>query len=262
MSSNQVVNNHTLISKIRTDVIKRNISLINSFQFGHMNNVILKNFFFYICMLIVKKKKDDDLLFSSHKFKKKTRTKLYSFFSFFSSTMFLDDDGNHDTNILPFADCELATEFNVDLPIFQKSIYNKKTKTKKKSTKQKKSNEKYINPQTSLSHIYFENTEEKNNFLKFIPYTGPSNTLHLGRQLYLPQLISNTPNDSTVSFQQFIEDYDRVITSLTSSLETMSLSIYLRFGISYIIHTTMANQSIPLQDFALLRNQGLKNANS
>jgi len=174
--------------------------------------------------------------------------------------MSFGDDDNHDVNPLPFADCELTTDVHVDLPIFQKSKYNHRTKTKKKLIKQQQqqqSNEKDINLQNKLSYIYFENTEEENNFLTFLPYTGPSNTLHLGRSLYLPQLISKTTNNSTAGFQRFIRDYDRTITSLTSSLETMSLSIYLRFGISYIIRmASMVDQSIPLKDFTTLRNQG------
>jgi hypothetical protein len=156
-------------------------------------------------------------------------------------------------NILPFADCELETNVHIDLPVFQKSKYNNK---KKKSTKQQ-SNEKNITSWRTLSYIYFENTKEENNFLTFIPYTGPSNTLHLGRHLYLPQLISNTTNDSTVSFQRFIGDYDRIITSLTSSSETMSLSIYLRFGILYLLKVNSAIvQPISLNDFIILRNRG------
>jgi hypothetical protein len=172
--------------------------------------------------------------------------------------MFSDDYDN----ILPFADCELTTDVYIDLPIFQKPKYKNKTKTKRpfneNKTKTKRPvNEKNTYSRSKLSYIYFENTEDENNFLTFIPYTGPSNTLHLARRLYLPQLTPNNTNDSTASFQRFIQDYDRTISSL-SSLETMSRSIYLRFGISYITKAgALINQSIPLKDFIILQNRGL-----
>jgi hypothetical protein len=154
---------------------------------------------------------------------------------------------DYDANVLPFADCELATDdVHVDLPVFKK--------TKKKPIKKKQqSNGKDNNSRNTISYIYFENSKEENNFLTFIPYTGPSNTMHLGRRLYLPQLISNIPNDSTISFQHFIRDYNRIITSL----EDMSLAIYIRFGISYILRLdSMLDKSISLKDFSNLRNRG------
>jgi hypothetical protein len=175
--------------------------------------------------------------------------------------MSLDDvDGNHDANFLPFADCELAIDVHPDLPLFQKSTFNKKIKRKtnpKERQSKATTHEKNTNLRNTTSYIYFENTEKENNFLTFISYTGPSNTSHLGTSLYLPQLISNPANDSTVCFQKFIEDYDRTIVSLTPSLETMSLSVYLRFGILYTIPAdTIRNQTMPLKDFTSFVNEG------
>jgi len=192
-----------------------------------------------------KKKRTIKLLcfYSLHlqKLKKKGTNKEFFIF-FFSFTMSVDNDAN----VLPFADCELATDVHVDRPVFEK--------TKKKSIKQKQqSNKKNNNSRNTISYIYFENSEEENNFLTFIPYTGPSNTMHLGKRLYLPQLISNIPNDSTISFQHFIRDYNRIITSL----DDMSLAIYIRFGISYILRLgSMLDKSISLKDFSILRNRG------
>lgn len=171
--------------------------------------------------------------------------------------MFSGDDGNYDNNILPFADYEIVTDVHLDLPISEKSKHHHhKTRTKKKSTKHQ-SNATDHNLRHTTPHIYFENTTEENNFLSFIPYTGPSNTLHLGRYLYLPQLISNNTNDLTVSSERFIREYDEAITSFTSSSPTMSLSIYLRFGILYIIpKKSMLDQTMPLRDFTDFRNRG------
>lgn len=174
----------------------------------------------------------------------------------FSFTMSLDDVDNHDANCLPFADCELAIDVHPNVTVFQKAKYNKRKTTKKKSEKQQ-SNEKTNNSHGVLSYVYFENTENENNFLTLIPYTGPSNTIHLNRHLYLPQLTTTSAKDSTISFQRFIQDYDHVTTSLVPSLETMTLSVYLRFGISYIIRAdTMHNQPLPLREYAALRNRG------
>ncbi|CAF4119317.1 unnamed protein product, partial [Rotaria sp. Silwood2] len=176
--------------------------------------------------------------------------------------MSLGDDDNHDANVLPFADCEIATDVHLDHAVSQILKHHNKTKTHKKS-KQQQSNdnnkEKGLNLQNTPSSIYFENTTQDNNFLTFIPYTGPSNTLHLGRRLYLPQLMSNTENDLNISFQRFIQDYDRTIASLTPLLETMSLSIFLRFGISYVSQIDItSDEPILLRDFAILRNRGKK----
>jgi hypothetical protein len=171
--------------------------------------------------------------------------------------MFLDDDGNYDSNILPFADCEIVTDVHRDLPVSEKSKHYHKTKTKKKSNKQQ-SNVTDLNLRNISPHVYFENTTEENNFLSFIPYTGPSNTLHLGRCLYLPQLISNNTDDLTVSSQRFIREYDQTIMSLTSSSsKTMSLSIYIRFGILYVIpESSMFDKTMSLRDFNDFRNRG------
>jgi hypothetical protein len=161
---------------------------------------------------------------------------------------------DNDDNVLPFADCGFEPDVPLDPPVFQNSKY----KAKKKWRKQP-SNETKNNSHNTESHIYFENTEEENNFLTLIPYTGPRNTSHLQKHLYLPQLTSNSASDSTISFQHFIQDYDRKITSLTPSLETMPLSIYLRFGISYIIRANVTHgQPLSLREFTDLRNQGLK----
>ncbi|CAF0983164.1 unnamed protein product [Rotaria sp. Silwood1] len=176
--------------------------------------------------------------------------------------MSLGDDDNHDANVLPFADCEIATDVYLDRAISQISKRHNNKKTHKKSNKRQSNdtnNEQYTNLQNTVSCIYFESTEEENNFLKFIPYTGPSNTLHLGRLLYLPQLISHISNDLKISFQRFIQDYDRTIASITPSLETLSLSIYLRFGISYIAKLDiMPDEPMSLRDFTIFRNRGKK----
>jgi hypothetical protein len=171
----------------------------------------------------------------------------------------LDDDDNYDSNALPFADSEFTTDVRPVIHDFQKSKWNKKTKNKsqKKQPFNEATNDQNINLRNNLSYIYFENSQEENNFLSFIPYTGPSNTLHLGRHLYVPQLISTTIKDSMVNVQRFINDYDQTIVSITPTLETMSLSIYLRFGISYIIRADPTlEQPLSVRDFATLRNRG------
>jgi len=217
-----------------------------------MNNVVLKDFSMHV-RVYGKEKKGERLNYfflrsPPSEFKKKVTNKKL-FFSSFLLPMSLDTDDNHDGDILPFADCEFVTDVHVDLPVYQKT-----KKTKKKPIKQQQqSNEKDTNSRNTISYIYFENTEEENNFLTFIPYTGPSNTMHLGRRLYLPQLISNTSNDSTVSFQRFIRDYHRIMTTL----EDMPLAIYIRFGISYILRLNpMLDKSISLKDFSIRRNRG------
>lgn len=171
-----------------------------------------------------------------------------------------NDIDNHDVDILPFADCELATDVQLDVSIYPKSKSNNH-KTKKKFNKQEQPKKTDNNSRYTVSYIYFENTDEENNFITLIPYTGPSNTLHLGRSLYLPQLISNNQNKSDVSFQRFIRNYDQTIASLTSSSssETIPLSIYIRFGISYITRAAIPDYSISLQDFTDLQNRSLTN---
>ncbi|CAM4744630.1 unnamed protein product [Rotaria magnacalcarata] len=177
--------------------------------------------------------------------------------------MSLDGGDNLATDdVLPFADYEIVAEVHVDRPTFHGSKHSNITRLSKKSRKKQSNVDSNKGPAKlhyAASSVYFENTQEENNFIKFIPYTGPSNTLHLGKSLYLPQLISNTTDDSTASFQRFIQDYDRVIESLTSSLENVSLSVYLRFGISYITKMdTTRDQSMSLRDFSILRIQGHK----
>lgn len=172
-----------------------------------------------------------------------------------------DVDGNHDDNVLPFADYEIASDVHLDIPNAHKSQYNNKKKGVRRSRKklvQNVSNQNDANVHKTVTHIYFENAEEENNFIKFAPYTGPSNTTHLSRRLHLAQLTSNTSDNSIINFPYFFRDYDRIIESLTSLSESMSLSIYLRFGISYIIKTdVISDEEISLRDFVLLRNKGM-----
>ncbi|CAF1095000.1 unnamed protein product [Adineta steineri] len=163
---------------------------------------------------------------------------------------------NDDNKQLPFADYEFPTDITVDRKPVDKSKRNHKRRKPKGQQLNLTNNEKDPNAYKKLTYVYFENTQEENNFITFIPYIGPSNTLHLGTNLYLPQLISNPSQDSTISSQHFIKDYDETITSLTPSLETMPLSIYIRFGISYILkHNRLDNQPISLKEFLYLRNQ-------
>ena len=172
--------------------------------------------------------------------------------------MLSDNDDNHEANVLPFAELEIATDVHIDHAASHKWKNNDRKIIKRKSKKQQPNvayNEKV---QYVLSHIYFENMEEENNLVKFVPYTGPSNTLHLSSNLYIPQLISNAPGDLTINFQNFIRDYDRTIESLSPMFGHTSLSIYLRFGISYIRNMdTSLEQTMTIKDFIFLRTRGL-----
>jgi hypothetical protein len=172
--------------------------------------------------------------------------------------MLTDGDGNDGDNKLPFADFEIPTDVHLDLPIPEKSKHHHhhKNRAKRNPAKhQPKTTDQ--NFRYTPTHLYFENTTEENNFLSFIPYTGPSNTSHLGRSLYLPQLISNDTNDLNLGFHRFTREYDDAINSFKSSTTTMSLSIYLRFGILYIISpSSKLNQTMSIQDFTDHRTRG------
>ncbi|CAF0973958.1 unnamed protein product [Adineta ricciae] len=154
--------------------------------------------------------------------------------------------------ILPFADCEIEGNVDLKLPSTKRPKFARRPK--------QKSNSNVTNKPGDNFYVYFENAENDSDLLVFAPYTGPSNTSHLSISLSIPQLLSATSaNDSTRSLQHFLYDYDKKLTSLKTNLETMTLSIYIRFGIFYITHSNLSNgQSIPVKVFTFLRNRGVK----
>lgn len=174
--------------------------------------------------------------------------------------MLLNDDNNYDANILPFAECEITADAHLDSPVFQKSQNNSKSRKRNRSKNWQSNdttNHGVINVQNTVSYVYFENMEEDDNHVAFIPYTGPCNTMHLGTRLYLPQLIPNTANDLEIDFQRFIENYDKIIQHMTASSNSMTLSVYLRFGISYVLQlNSPSDQTLPLREFIGIRRQG------
>ena len=172
--------------------------------------------------------------------------------------MLSNDVDNHEENNLPFVDCEIATD------VYLEEFHPTKSKSKKKYSRprkqqqqQQKSNQPKQYSQSPLSYIYFENSSQENNLLSFIPYNGPSNTSHLNRRLFLPQLISTTNSDASISAKRFIHEYDRSVAVMTSS-SAIPVSIYLRFGILYAVRTnSIVDQTIPLQEFLYLRHRGI-----
>ena len=167
-------------------------------------------------------------------------------------------DGNDDIDSLPFADSEIATEIEVDQFRPRRSEHGH-YRLKRRS----KRNQSNVRPTDESSQIfyalsssYFEHSQDENSTVSLVPYTGPSNTLHLRKRLYVPQLTSPSDSASPVDVQNFVQDYDRRMNILTSSFG--SLCIFLRFGISYVIH---CDESLPrlmsLKDYTDLRNQGL-----
>ncbi|UJR20669.1 hypothetical protein I4U23_023790 [Adineta vaga] len=161
-------------------------------------------------------------------------------------------DKNED--LFPFADYEFPTDIHPDLSLFQKPKHHLKTRKKPKDDTHS-GNCNTLNH--SVFYLYFEHTNKEKNFLVLSSYTGPSNTLHLGKNLYIPRLISTTASDSSISFHRFVDDYDRTIELIKPSLQTMPLSVYIRFGILYGIRTNLTpDQPISLTDFTLLRNRG------
>ena len=86
---------------------------------------------------------------------------------------------------------------------------------------------------------------------------GPSNTLHLSKELYLPQLIKKNNIDPMINQQQFQNDYNQ-ISSRVSMSSNRSISIFIRFGIMYLIKTkTTFEQCLTLKDFVNGQNRGL-----
>lgn len=119
----------------------------------------------------------------------------------------------------------------------------------KTKTKQNSSSGKYF--------IYFESSKDMNDGLVFIPHTGPSNTLHLDKQLYLPQLSMKNQMDSTTIRQQFLIDYNEICKDVKVSSE-VSLGIYIRFGMMYLIQNkNPVPQCFTLKDFVDSRNRSL-----
>lgn len=172
--------------------------------------------------------------------------------------MLSNDVDNHEENNLPFADCEIATDVYLEEfhPVKPESK-SKKNHSRSRRQQQQKSNHPKQHLQTPLSYLYFENSAEENNLLSFIPYSGPSNTSHLNRRLFLPQLISTTNSDSSISAKRFLQEYDQAVRVMTSS-STIPVSIYLRFGILYAIRTNSnVDQTISLREFLFLRHRGM-----
>lgn len=164
---------------------------------------------------------------------------------------------NNDT-LLPFADYDFAIDTEPSPEQIPKATYRPHKKKKPYSNPaDNKRMIKYAVP----SYIYFENTDEENNRITLIPYTGPRNTNHLGNHLYLPQVVSINTANSSVAFQHFVEDYTRTITSMQSATPALPISIYLRFGIFYILQPRVRlDRTISLRDFILLRAEGLFSA--
>ena len=107
---------------------------------------------------------------------------------------------------------------------------------------------------SNASSLFFEHSQKENNILSLVPYTGPSNTVHLRRQLYLPQLLSPEQNDSSVAFERFVRAYEQVVQSMALLSSDTKVVMYLRFGISYVIYSdTMIDRTLPLKHFLALR---------
>lgn len=172
------------------------------------------------------------------------------------------DDENHLTHeALPFADVEYSIE--VDSEIHQTPYLHKEfgVKNKSRSSKHRAKRDTNIKnkdpPAWYASFVLFEHSQEANNTVSLFPYTGPCNTAHLHRQLYLPQLVSTKNTDSSVPFNRFVQAYEQAAQAMAPTSNEVKLSMYLRFGISYIIYAdTMIDQTLRLKDFIALRNRG------
>lgn len=150
------------------------------------------------------------------------------------------NDDNNDDDQNPFANLTVETY----VPIYH-------SKSKKKP---KKPNE---SMPWNRSNIYFENSTKENDFIKLVPYIGPSNTMHLNQSLYLPQLIPNEQqqqHDLSNILKCFTTDYEQITESYTPS----SYSVYIRFGISYITRaaSSLINEKIPFKHYLYARNHG------
>ena len=193
-----------------------------------------------------------------HLFEILLREKRFSF----SSNMSHNDNNNvdnHDDEALPFAECEIATDVHHERSTIAKAKYHGKGKGKGKSKKTKTTQAQPVNAKqyfgNTVSNVYLDNCAEENNIVSFVSYTGPSNTSHLHRRLYVPQLL--TMNDELVTpRERFTQDYNEIIASLAPASPTITFSIYIRFGIFYVITSdSILDQTISLRDFLVLRNR-------
>jgi hypothetical protein len=166
------------------------------------------------------------------------------------------DNGNDDG--LPFASCDLSLDLSSTV-----SLQTTKDNTRRRKKKYKKNycqlgividNE----GKKMLSSIYFEYEQNDNNRLAFIAYGGPCNPLHINRQLYLTRLLDSKTTDSNIAQHRLTTDYDRTIRTMTALSSEMTLSIFLRFGISYVMSVdTGAYKTMSTNEFIAARDQGL-----
>ena len=178
----------------------------------------------------------------------------------FHIAMAASKDDNNDIDSLPFAGSEIATEIEVDQFRPQHSKYGHK-----RLRHRSKGNQSSVRPSDETnqisyapSSIYFEHCQDENSTVSLVPYTGPSNTSHLSKRLYVPQLTSPRDTESPINLQNFIQDYDRRINILTSASASRSLCIFLRFGISYVVHCDESlSRLMSLKDYTHLRKEGL-----
>ena len=172
------------------------------------------------------------------------------------------DDENHLTDdALPFADVEYSIE--VDSKTHPTAHLHKdfgaksKSRSSKRRAKPDTNNKSRDPPAWYASVVLFEHSQETNNTISLVSYTGPCNTAHLHRQLYIPQLVSTKNADSSVPFNRFVQAYEQAVQAMTPTLNEVKVSMYLRFGISYIIYAdTMIDRTLRLKDFISLRNRG------
>lgn len=164
-----------------------------------------------------------------------------------------------DHNPLPFQNNEIEDLYS-DAP----TSYKRKQKRKKpKRDKQQQIVQPFTriknddNNLAKIYYIYFERNQDENDLLSFVTYTGPSNTIHLNKQLYLPQLKSTIRDDSVDTRQRFVNDYNQTCSTITTSADT-SFAVFIRFEMMYLVKTGLnLQQSVTVKDFINPKNRGL-----
>ena len=162
----------------------------------------------------------------------------------------------NEEDALPFADCESIDEKTAERQTSVDAPSNNVPKKDKKSTKRYDKPEKLFIDKF-LSRCYFENADQDNNRLTMVPYTGPCNTNHLERQVYVPQIESKR-TDSTLSseMEKFFSDYNQTIEATKSLPEEIVARAFIRVGIAYLTRSdSLANETLTIKDFLYYRNR-------
>lgn len=174
--------------------------------------------------------------------------------------MAVDSPDNVDDSALPFADLELTPDplekSNTGRKVFDEEVSHRKQRRTNQQSKSQSTEEK-VRFDGALSKCYFENAENENSYLALVPYTGPCNTTHLHRQLYLTQIESKKHNLSSYYIDTFLQHYNDVFQSMKSMPNDVTIRAFLRVGILYTNKAdSLHDPSLRIKDFLYYRKGG------